>query len=113
MGGAKQNPSVAAGVGEHRSEAGAAGVLAMNFVVVPIGRNPRFGFWLKAADADEARKLVSLNVPEMAGVTDPDLAQCNPDQTYSPMHGLIFEGSGRSYTITRRRSKSPGGAVVL
>lgn len=82
--------------------------VVMNFVVVPVGRNPKFGFWVQAEDAEEARKLVSLNVPEMAGVTIPDHAQCNPDQTYSPIHGVIFEGSGRSYTITRRGGKAPG-----
>jgi hypothetical protein len=38
----------------------------------------------------------------MADVTNSDLAQCSRDDTHSPMHGLIIEGSGRSYTITRR-----------
>jgi hypothetical protein len=90
----------------------AIGRVAMNFLVVPVGRNPKFGFWLQAGDAEEARKLVSLNVPEMAGVTNPALARCTPDETHSPMHGLIFEGSGRSYTITRRSGKSPAGPVV-
>ena len=75
----------------------------VNFVVIPIGRNPKFGFWLQAADSGEARKLVSLNVPGMAGVTDLKLAHCTRDDSYSPMHGVILEGSGRSYTITRRR----------
>ena len=74
----------------------------MNFVVIPTGRNLKFGFWLQAGDADEARRLVALNVPGMADVTNSDLAQCNRDDTHSPMHGLIIEGSGRSYTITRR-----------
>jgi hypothetical protein len=76
--------------------------IAVNYVVIPTGRNLRFGFWLQAADAEEARKLVALNVPGMAGVTNSDVAQCTQDDTHSPMHGLIFEGSGRSYTITRR-----------
>ena len=81
----------------------------MNFVVVPIGRNRKFGFWLQAESAEEARKLVSLNVPEMGSVTNPDSAECGPDGTYSPTHGMIFEGSGRSYTITRRNGKTPTG----
>jgi hypothetical protein len=74
----------------------------VNFVVIPTGRNLKFGFWLQAADSEEARQLVALNVPGMAGVTNTDLAQCTRDDTYSPMHGLIIEGSGRGYTITRR-----------
>jgi hypothetical protein len=77
----------------------------MTFVVIPIGRNPRFGFWLRAEDAAEARRLVSLNVPDMTGVTDASIAQCNRDDTHAPMHGAIFEGSGRSYTITRRAAR--------
>jgi hypothetical protein len=81
----------------------------MNFLVVPIGRNPKFGFWLQAANAEEARMLVSLNVPEMGSVTNPGHAACGPDETYSPMHGAIFEGSGRSYTITRRGGKATAG----
>lgn len=76
----------------------------MNFVVIPIGCNRKFGFWLQAANPQEARRLVSLNVPGMGSVTDSDLAQCTPDDTHLPMFGLIFEGSGRSYTITRRSS---------
>lgn len=78
----------------------------MTFVVVPTGRNPKFGFWLQADSAEEARRLVSLNVPEMSGVTNPSHAACGPDQTYSPGYGVIIEGSGRSYTITRRRDKT-------
>lgn len=78
--------------------------VTLTFVVVPVGRNQKFGFWLQAGNPQEARRLVSLNVPGMAGVTNADLAQCTPDDTHSPMHGLIFEGSGRSYTITRRSS---------
>jgi hypothetical protein len=84
----------------------------MNFVVVPVGRNPIFGFWVRADDAEEARRLVALNVPEMTGVTDPSRAQCEPDETYSPIHGVIFEGSGRSYTITRRKRKVLKGLVA-
>jgi hypothetical protein len=85
----------------------------MNFVVVPIGRNRKFGFWLQAESAEEARKLVSLNVPEMGSVTDPDSAECGRDETCSPMHGVILEGSGRSYTITRRNAKTPTEPVAL
>jgi hypothetical protein len=81
----------------------------MNFVVVPMGRNRKFGFWLRAESAEEARRLVSLNVPEMSGVTNPDAAECSPDETYSPMHGVIFEGFGRSYTITRRTARQTAG----
>jgi hypothetical protein len=73
------------------------------FVVVPIGRQPKFGYWLQAENAEEARKLVSLNVPEMETVTNLGLAECGPDQTHSPGYGVIFAGSGRTYTITRRR----------
>jgi hypothetical protein len=85
--------------------------IAMNFVVVPTGRNPKFGFWVRAGDAEEARKLVSLNVPDMSSVINPNLAECSPDTTYSPIDGVIFEGSGRSYTITRRAGKGWAGRL--
>ena len=32
----------------------------MNYVVVPRGREPSFGFWLQADSVDEARRLVAL-----------------------------------------------------
>ena len=74
----------------------------MNFVVVPIGRQPSFGFWLQADSADEARRLVALNVPSMSSAAIPDLAECWPDETYSPRYGAIVQGTVRTYTITRR-----------
>jgi hypothetical protein len=80
-----------------------------NFVVVPTGRRPEFGFWLQAESSEEARKLVSLNVPNMGGVTGPSSAECSTNQTYTPMHGVIIEGFGRSYTITRRSSTGANG----
>jgi hypothetical protein len=76
--------------------------MAVNFVVVPIGRQPSFGFWLQADSAQEARRLVALNVPSMGSAGNPDLAECRPDQTYSPGYGAIVQGTGRTYTITRR-----------
>ena len=76
----------------------------MNFVVVPIGCDRKFGFWLQASNSQEARRLVFLNVPGMERVTESALAECTLDDTHSPMFGLIFGGSGRSYTITRRSS---------
>lgn len=85
----------------------------MNFVVVPIGRSPAAGFWLQAETSEEARKLVSLNVPDMGRVTEAGYAECRPDQTYSPMHGVIVEGYGRTYTITRRNGKAPTGPIAL
>ena len=74
----------------------------MNFVVVQIGRQPNFGFWLQADSAQEARRLVALNVPSMGSAGNPGLAECRPDQTYSPEYGAIIQGTGRTYTITRR-----------
>jgi hypothetical protein len=76
--------------------------LSMNFVVVPIGRQPSFGFWLQADSADEARRLVALNVPDMGSASIPDLVDCWPDETYSPRYGAIIEGTVRTYVITRR-----------
>ena len=84
----------------------------MNFVVVPRDRNRKFGFWLRAESAEEARKLVSLNVPEMGSVTNPDAADCRPDETHTPVHGVIVEGSGRSYTITRRNGQAQAGPMA-
>jgi hypothetical protein len=86
--------------------------VTMTFVVIPIGSNPRFGFWLRAKDAAEARRLVSLNVPNMLGVIDPSLAQCNRDDSHAPMHGVIFEGSGRLYPKTRRAAWPPADPVL-
>jgi hypothetical protein len=74
----------------------------VHFVVVPIGRQLGFGFWLQANSAEEARRLVALNVPSMASAGNPDLAECRPDQTYSAGYGVIVQGTGRTYTITRR-----------
>jgi hypothetical protein len=86
--------------------------IAMHFVVVPKGRSRKFGFWLRAESAEEARRLVSLNVPEMGSVTNPDAAECSPDETYAPMHGVIVEGFGRSYTITRRNGQAQAGPLL-
>jgi hypothetical protein len=86
--------------------------MGMNYLVVSVGRNRKFGFWLRVESAEEARKLVSLNVPEMASVTNLDAAECGPDETYSPMHGVIVEGSGRSYTITRRNGRAHAGPIA-
>jgi len=74
----------------------------MNFVVVPMGRQPSFGFWLQADSADEARRLVALNIPDMGTTGVPDSAGCWPDTTYAPQYGAIIEGTVRTYTITRR-----------
>jgi hypothetical protein len=73
----------------------------MNFVVVPIGRQPSFGFWLQADSAEEARGLVALNVPSISSAAIPDF-DCLPDETYSPQYGAIKQGTVRTYTITRR-----------
>jgi len=73
----------------------------VNFVVVPTGRQPSFGFWLQADTAEEARRLVALNVPCM-GSAIPDLAGCWPDASYAPQYGAIIEGTVRTHTITRR-----------
>jgi hypothetical protein len=84
------------------------------FVVIPNGVNAKFGFWVQAEHADEARTLVALNVPGLRRVADPCLAQCLPDETHSPEYGAIVEGGGRTYTITRRRPKAaePAAAVA-
>ena len=74
----------------------------MNFVVVPTDRQPGFGFWLQADSAEEAKRLVALNVPSMSITGIRDLAECWPDETYAPRYGAIKQGTVRTYTITRR-----------
>jgi hypothetical protein len=74
----------------------------MNFVVVPIDRQPSLGFWLQADSAEEARRLVALNVPDMSSTGIHDIAECWPDETYSPRYGAIIEGTVRTHIITRR-----------
>ena len=74
----------------------------MHFIVVPIGRHPDMGFWLQAATPEEARRLVSLNVPHMEDAIHTSFATCAEDHIHSPGYGVIVGGSGRTYTITRR-----------
>jgi len=74
----------------------------MNFVVVPLGGHPSFGFWLQADSAEEARRLVALNVPCVSSPDIRNLAECWPDETYCPPYGAIKHGTVRTYTITRR-----------
>jgi hypothetical protein len=79
----------------------------MHFLVVPVNRRPGMGFWVQADDADEARLLVSLNVPGMENAVSLMFASCEQDDSYSPGYGTITGGAGQSYTITRRRPKGP------
>ena len=79
------------------------------FIVAPINKLSDMGFWVQAADADEARLLVSLNVPGMESAENQLFARCEPDERYSPGHGAITGGNGRTYTITRRRPKNTTG----
>ena len=74
----------------------------VHFVVTPINRYPNEGFWVDAADPEEARRLVSLNVAGMEQAVSHAFAFCEPDQTYTPPFGVIFEGSGRTYTVEKR-----------
>ena len=77
----------------------------MPFVVVPVNRQFDPGYWVQAADADEARLLVSLNVPGMEDAVSLMFASCERDDRYAPAFGAITGGTGRTYTITRRRPK--------
>ncbi len=78
----------------------------MYFVVAPVGGRQSAAFWVKADNADEARLLVSLNVPGMESARDSSFASCEPDETNLPLYGSIIGGSGHTYTITRRRPRS-------
>jgi hypothetical protein len=80
--------------------------IRMHFVVVPVNRRSDMGYWVQAADADEARLLVSLNVPGMENAIDQVFANCERDDRYSPGFGAITGGAGKTYTITRRRPKN-------
>src|SRR5215203_4461952 len=78
----RQDAQTHAAFREHSQEAAPLTCLwtawrrTVNFVVVPIDRQPSFGFWLQADSAAEARKLVALNVPSMSSADIPDLAEC-------------------------------------
>jgi len=74
----------------------------MRFIVVPINARPEMGFWLQADSTEEARRLVSLNVPLMGRAVESNFATCEEDQVHLPGYGVIVGGSGRTYTITRR-----------
>jgi hypothetical protein len=78
----------------------------MLFVVVPVNRRSDMGFWVQADNADEARLLVSLNVPGMENAVNQLFASCERDDRYSPGYGTITGGTGRTYTIIRRRPNS-------
>jgi hypothetical protein len=78
----------------------------MHFLVVPANRPSGVGFWVQADDADEARLLVSLNVPGMENSLSLMFASCEQDDSFSPGYGTITGGAGQSYTI-RRRPKKP------
>jgi hypothetical protein len=67
------------------------------------------GFWVQAADANEARLLVSLNVPGMSGAVNLAFASCERNDRYSPGFGAITGGDGRTYTVTRRRPRGADG----
>ncbi|CAH2397682.1 hypothetical protein MES5069_180038 [Mesorhizobium escarrei] len=75
---------------------------SVHFLVVPVNRQPDMGFWLQADSPEEARRLVSLNVPQMEYATNEGYATCEQDQTHSPPYGVIVEGSGRTFTIKKR-----------
>lgn len=72
------------------------------YVVLLAGRSVGSGYWVQADSADEARRLVALNIPGMGMARDPDFAECRADQTYAAGYGTILQASNRSYTITRR-----------
>jgi hypothetical protein len=78
----------------------------MLFVVVPVNRQSGMGFWVQAADTDEARLLVSLNVPGMEGAANQLFASCERSDRHSPGFGAITGGDGKTFTITRRRPRS-------
>jgi len=78
----------------------------VNFVVVPMGRQPSFGFWLQAESAEEAKRIVALNIPDIDSAGFPDCAGCWPDATYVPQYGAIIEGTVRTHTITRRSARA-------
>lgn len=75
----------------------------MHFLVAPVRGRSGAGFWVQATNADEARLLVSLNVPGMESAGDRLFATCEPDDAYLPLYGAIIGGAGQTYTITRRR----------
>ena len=74
----------------------------VHFAIVPINRQPDMGFWVKADTPEEARRLISLNVPGMEQATSTAFARCDEDQTYVPAYGVIVEGTGRTFTVKRR-----------
>ena len=78
----------------------------MLFMVVPVNRRSDMGYWVQADSENQARLLVSLNVPGMEHAVSSIFADCEPDERFSPGYGAITGGSGQTFTITRRRAKT-------
>lgn len=67
----------------------------MLFIVVPVNGKSDMGFWVQADNANEARLLVSLNVPGRENAVSPIFASCDQDERFSPEYGAIIGGSGQ------------------
>lgn|GEM_PF-1483582 len=71
-----------------------------NFHIYPVADGD--SFWVKASSSEEARKLITLNVPDAANAAEASQYRCEEDDQKSPPHGLIYHQQGRPITITRR-----------
>ena len=71
-----------------------------NFHIYPVADGD--SFWVKASSSEEARKLITLNVPDAPNAAEASQYRCEEDDQKSPPHGLIYHQAGRPITITRR-----------
>ena len=71
-----------------------------NFHIYPVADGD--SFWVKASSSEEARKLITLNVPDAPNATEASQYRCEEDDQKSPPHGLIYHQQGRPITITKR-----------
>ncbi|MAN79694.1 MAG: hypothetical protein CMF64_04810, partial [Magnetovibrio sp.] len=56
-----------------------------NFHIYPVADGD--SFWVKASSSEEARKLITLNVPDAANATESSQYRCEEDDQKSPPHG--------------------------
>lgn len=96
-----ERPELASAGGQlPQTEAPAGAVMSYYCVQSRAKAGPMQTYWVLAKSADDARKLVALNVPSAAGACDKTLFDCLFDDTRTPPVGLIYSDNGGSFTIS-------------
>ena len=72
------------------------------YLVIPVGGAHTDGLWVTADTEEQARRLVSLNVPDAAEAIDWKRYDCRTDETYYTGPGVILKGSAETFTIHKR-----------